>query len=118
MISMWEIDIALSVFPVFAQEKKSYISSINHCHCCPSNCLLCPPNFRQTMTSSSVAQPINYSAFTSAAASSASIPTSKRDFMRIDLSDYENRQQEIIANLMKAATTDGFFYGTYLKFSE
>lgn len=48
---------------------------------------------------------------TQAAAASASIPISQRDFIRVDLSDFDNRQQEITKILMKAATSQGFFYG-------
>lgn len=48
---------------------------------------------------------------TMAAASSAGIPTQKRDFIRVDLHDFDNRQEEIIETLMKAATNEGFFYG-------
>ncbi|KAG0762427.1 hypothetical protein G6F62_001017 [Rhizopus arrhizus] len=47
---------------------------------------------------------------TQAAAASASIPISQRDFIRVDLSDFDNRQQEITKTLMKAATSQGFFY--------
>ncbi|CDS12219.1 hypothetical protein LRAMOSA04414 [Lichtheimia ramosa] len=47
---------------------------------------------------------------TMAAASSAGIPTQKRDFIRVDLHDFDNRQEEIIETLMKAATNEGFFY--------
>lgn len=46
-----------------------------------------------------------------AAAASASIPTSQRDFIRVDLSDFDYQQQEITKTLMKAATSQGFFYG-------
>lgn len=46
-----------------------------------------------------------------AAAASASIPTTQRDFIRVDLSDFDNQQQEITKTLMKAATSQGFFYG-------
>lgn len=33
------------------------------------------------------------------------------DFMRIDLSDFDNRKEEIAKDLMKAASEHGFFYG-------
>lgn len=45
------------------------------------------------------------------AAESANVPVSKRDFIQIDLSDFDNRRDEITKALMKAATTQGFFYG-------
>lgn len=32
-------------------------------------------------------------------------------FMRIDLSDFDNRKEEIAKDLMKAASEHGFFYG-------
>ncbi|KAI9305859.1 hypothetical protein BJ944DRAFT_282167 [Cunninghamella echinulata] len=44
------------------------------------------------------------------AASSASIPTIERDFIRVDLSNYEERREEIVKTLMEAATQQGFFY--------
>lgn len=50
---------------------------------------------------------------TSAAAASASVPSSERDFVRVDLTDFDNRRDEIIKTLMEAATTQGFFYGSY-----
>ncbi|KAI8393333.1 uncharacterized protein BYT42DRAFT_487154 [Radiomyces spectabilis] len=37
-------------------------------------------------------------------------PTVQRNFIEIDLSDYERRQDEIVTELMRAATTQGFFY--------
>jgi isopenicillin N synthase-like dioxygenase len=33
------------------------------------------------------------------------------DFMRIDLSNFDNRKEEISRDLMKAASEHGFFYG-------
>lgn len=51
------------------------------------------------------------STFTSAAAASAAIPSSQREFTCVDLSDFDNRRDEIIKTLMGAATTQGFFYG-------
>lgn len=48
---------------------------------------------------------------TAAAAASVSVPSSDRDFIRVDLRDYDNRRDEIIKTLMEAATTQGFFYG-------
>lgn len=45
------------------------------------------------------------------AAESANVPISKRDFIQIDLSDFVNRRDEITKTLMKAVTTQGFFYG-------
>lgn len=51
------------------------------------------------------------STVTSAAAASAAIPSSQREFTCVDLSDYDNRRDEIIKTLMSAATTQGFFYG-------
>ncbi|KAG1093029.1 hypothetical protein G6F42_019049 [Rhizopus arrhizus] len=50
------------------------------------------------------------STVTSAAAASAAIPSSQREFTCVDLSDYDNRRDEIIKTLMSAATTQGFFY--------
>ncbi|CEG64694.1 hypothetical protein RMATCC62417_01623 [Rhizopus microsporus] len=44
------------------------------------------------------------------AAESANVPVSKRDFIQIDLSDFVNRRDEITKTLMKAVTTQGFFY--------
>lgn len=35
------------------------------------------------------------------------------DFMRIDLSNFDNRKEEIAQDLMKAASEHGFFYGNY-----
>lgn len=32
-------------------------------------------------------------------------------FLRIDLSDFDNRKEEIAKDLMKAASEHGFFYG-------
>ncbi|KAI8068399.1 hypothetical protein BC940DRAFT_237734 [Gongronella butleri] len=49
---------------------------------------------------------------TEAAAKSADVPLVERDFIRIDLHDYEIRKEEIIATLKEAATTHGFFYVT------
>lgn len=38
------------------------------------------------------------------------------DFMRIDLSDFDNRKEEISKDLMKAASEHGFFYGNFHSF--
>lgn len=35
----------------------------------------------------------------------------ERTFMKIDLSDYDNRKDEITRDLMTASTEQGFFYG-------
>lgn len=51
------------------------------------------------------------STVTSAAAASVAIPSSQREFTCVDLSDFDNRRDEIIKTLMGAATTQGFFYG-------
>lgn len=52
------------------------------------------------------------SSVTSAAAASAAVASTQRDFMRIDLSDFDNnRRDEIVKNVMKASTGQGFFYG-------
>lgn len=48
---------------------------------------------------------------TSAAAASAGVANIKRDFIRVDLSDFETRKDEIVKTIMDAATTQGFFYG-------
>lgn len=37
-------------------------------------------------------------------------------FLRIDLSDFDNRKEEIAEDLMKAASEHGFFYGNKLIF--
>jgi isopenicillin N synthase-like dioxygenase len=36
--------------------------------------------------------------------------------MKIDLSDFDNRRESIIHDLMKAASEDGFFYGNSLMY--
>ncbi|ORZ16902.1 hypothetical protein BCR42DRAFT_391725 [Absidia repens] len=43
-------------------------------------------------------------------AKSVEIPSIHRDFIRVDLSNYEQRRGEIIKTLMEAATEHGFFY--------
>lgn len=35
------------------------------------------------------------------------------DFLRIDLSNFDNRKEEIAQDLMKAASEHGFFYGNF-----
>lgn len=40
------------------------------------------------------------------------ISTVQRDFICVDLSDFEKRRHEVVKTLMEAATTQGFFYGT------
>ncbi|KAK4514702.1 uncharacterized protein ATC70_002304 [Mucor velutinosus] len=50
------------------------------------------------------------STIASAAAASVAIPSSQREFTCVDLSDFDNRRDEIIKTLMGAATTQGFFY--------
>ncbi|KAI8095293.1 hypothetical protein BDF21DRAFT_405605 [Thamnidium elegans] len=50
------------------------------------------------------------STITSAAAASASIASTQRDFIRVDLSNYETRQEEITKTIMEASTGQGFFY--------
>lgn len=49
----------------------------------------------------------------SAAAASVGVASIKRDFIRVDLSDFEIRKDEIVKTIMEAATTQGFFYGKY-----
>jgi precorrin-3B methylase len=51
------------------------------------------------------------SAITSAAAASAGIASTQRDFIRVDLSDFETRKEEIVKTIMEASTNQGFFYG-------
>lgn len=51
------------------------------------------------------------STITSAAAASVAVPSSQREFTCVDLSDFDNRRDEITKTLMGAATTQGFFYG-------
>ncbi|KAI8333450.1 hypothetical protein BC941DRAFT_434753 [Chlamydoabsidia padenii] len=48
--------------------------------------------------------------YSTEAANSVHIPSIQRDFIRVDLSNYEERRQEIIETLMDAATQQGFFY--------
>ncbi|KAI8374144.1 uncharacterized protein BYT42DRAFT_547236 [Radiomyces spectabilis] len=36
--------------------------------------------------------------------------TAPRPFMKIDLADFDNRRDEIVSDIMKAASTQGFFY--------
>ena len=62
-------------------------------------------------TASPIDSATTKSNMTVAAASSADIPTQQRDFIRVDLRDFDNRRDEIIETLMKAATNEGFFYG-------
>lgn len=50
---------------------------------------------------------------TSAAAASAGIASTQRDFIRVDLSDFETRKDEIVKTIMKASTHQGFFYGKF-----
>ncbi|KAG1462891.1 hypothetical protein G6F56_005418 [Rhizopus delemar] len=38
------------------------------------------------------------------------ISTVQRDFICVDLSDFEKRRHEVVKTLMEAATTQGFFY--------
>lgn len=45
------------------------------------------------------------------------MPSVQRDFIRVDLSNYEERREEIIKTLMKAATEQGFFYGKKMALS-
>jgi hypothetical protein len=49
--------------------------------------------------------------YSTEAAISVSMPSVQRDFIRVDLSNYEERREEITKTLMKAATDQGFFYG-------
>lgn len=56
-------------------------------------------------------QKMSTSTITSAAAASAAVPSSQREFTCVDLSDFDNRRDEITKTLMGAATTQGFFYG-------
>lgn len=35
------------------------------------------------------------------------------DFLRIDLSNFDNRKEDIAQDLMKAASEHGFFYGNF-----
>jgi isopenicillin N synthase-like dioxygenase len=39
----------------------------------------------------------------------------QRTFMKIDLSDYDNRKDQITQDLMKACTEQGFFYGKHIQ---
>ena len=64
-----------------------------------------------TVSSSPAINILPKATMTTAAASSAAIPTSSRSFACIDLSDFDNRRDEIVADLMQASTGDGFFYG-------
>ncbi|KAI9471041.1 MAG: hypothetical protein EXX96DRAFT_375911 [Benjaminiella poitrasii] len=50
------------------------------------------------------------SSISAAAAASVSIPHAKRDFICIDMNLYDHHREELIKTLMKAATTQGFFY--------
>ncbi|KAI9493446.1 hypothetical protein BDB00DRAFT_823132 [Zychaea mexicana] len=62
------------------------------------------------VTTSPAADSLLKDVHTTAAASSASMATKERSFACIDLSDFDNRRDEIVADLMRACTTDGFFY--------
>jgi hypothetical protein len=48
---------------------------------------------------------------TSAAAASVSVASTQRDFIRVDLSDIDNRRNAIVKTIMEASTGQGFFYG-------
>jgi hypothetical protein len=49
--------------------------------------------------------------YSTEAANSAYIPSNEREFIRIDLSNFDQRREEITKLLMEAATQQGFFYG-------
>ncbi|KAI9253985.1 hypothetical protein BDA99DRAFT_519528 [Phascolomyces articulosus] len=63
-----------------------------------------------TVSSSPSINSLPRETITTTAASSAGVPTSNRNFTCIDLSDFDNRRDEIVADLMRASTGDGFFY--------
>ena len=70
-----------------------------------------------TMTTVAVFSPVDStpkSTMTAAAASSTDVVTKERNFICIDLSDFDNRRDEITADLMRACTGDGFFYGKHI----
>lgn len=59
--------------------------------------------------STTAMMPTDYA--TAGAAASAEIATTVRDFVCIDLSDFDNRRDEIVSDLARACKNEGFFYG-------
>lgn len=68
---------------------------------------------------SAEAVPINHSILSSTSITTTThtgnVQENKHDdkIVRVDLSDYDNRRDEIVDQLLKAAKNDGFFYGKH-----
>jgi hypothetical protein len=88
-----------------------FISTIFIRYINKGNPIIC---FPLSLFNNFIATKSKMSNITYAAAASVGVASTQRDFIRVDLTDFEHRRDEIIETVMKASTTQGFFYGKYM----